>query len=117
MSLPAGGDFSTATGWDWSRFLDFARRFTQRDGSGRITQHGFVLTTGLRGGYGQWICTNGADLFDREYTRCTLDDPRAVDALQFMQDLIYRHGVAPDPQTQSQTQALRDAQTALPSAT
>lgn len=110
---PPAGDFSTATGWDWNQFLDDALRFTVRDGSGRVTQYGFVLNTGLRGGYWQWIATNGAELFDRDYTRCTLDDPRAIDALQFMQDLVYRHGVAPDPETQRQTPALAGSQQAF----
>ena len=37
------------------------------------------------------------DLFNKDFTRCTLDDPRAVEALQLMQDLVHKYRVAPTP--------------------
>jgi multiple sugar transport system substrate-binding protein len=44
------------------------------------------------------VWTNGAELFDKDFARCTLDDARAIEALQFAQDLIYKFRVAPTPQ-------------------
>ena len=84
------------TGWDFGAFLNAAERVTKRMGSD-TTQWGLVLGRGLRGGFGQWIRANGADLFDKDFTKCTLNEPKAVEALQFMQDLIYKYRVAPTP--------------------
>jgi len=89
-----------APGWDFDEFLKAADRLTKRDGSG-VTQFGFAVGRALRGGYGQWVWTNGAEFFDKDFTRCTLDGARAVEGLQFMQDLIYKHRVAPTPQEEA----------------
>ncbi len=86
--------------WDFEAFLTTATRLTKRDG-GDVTQYGFIVTRGRRGGWAQWIWTNGAEVFDKDFTRCTLDDPRAVEALQLMQDLIYKYRVAPTPKEEA----------------
>jgi multiple sugar transport system substrate-binding protein len=41
----------------------------------------------------------GVDIVDSRTkpTKCTLDAPEAVESLQFLQDLIYKYKVAPDP--------------------
>jgi multiple sugar transport system substrate-binding protein len=91
---PPAGDYTSARGWDFTQFTDAARRLTKTDGS--ATRYGFVVEQGLRGGYGQFIWANGGALFDKDYKRCTVDEERAVEALQLMQDLRYRHRVAPD---------------------
>ncbi|HEX2035846.1 MAG TPA: sugar ABC transporter substrate-binding protein [Chloroflexota bacterium] len=95
---PPTGDYATSSGgWEFGQFVETARRLTKwQAGGGRATTYGFVLNTALRGGYGQFVWANGGELFDKEYRRCTVDDERAVEALQLMQDLRYRHRVAPD---------------------
>ncbi|HEU5317744.1 MAG TPA: sugar ABC transporter substrate-binding protein [Chloroflexota bacterium] len=96
IALPTG-DYGTASGgWTFDQFLDAARRLTKSDGGVRASQYGFVLNTGLRGGYGQFVWGNGGELFDKEFKKCTIDDERAVEGLQLMQDLRYKHRVAPD---------------------
>jgi multiple sugar transport system substrate-binding protein len=87
---------STDTGWDFNTFVNAAERLTKRNGS-ETGQWGFILGRGLRGGFGQWIRANGGDLFDKDFTKCTLNEARAVEALQFMQDLMYKYRVAPTP--------------------
>ncbi len=88
---------SNATGWDFDTFVRTAERLTKRSGSD-TTQWGFVLGRGLRGGFGQWVRANGGDLSDKDFTKCTLGEVRAVEALQFMRDLMYKFRVAPTPQ-------------------
>jgi multiple sugar transport system substrate-binding protein len=39
----------------------------------------------------------GGDLFDKDLTRCTLDSPPAMEALQFMADLVVKYNVNPSP--------------------
>ena len=106
VPLPTGDYGSAAGGWTFDQFLDAARRMTKHDGGVRASQYGFVLNTGLRGGYGQFVFGNGAELFDKEFKKCTIDDERAIEALQFMQDLRWKHRVAPDgPALTAMTQA------------
>ncbi len=96
ITPPAGDYGTTAGGWTFDQFVEAARRLTKSEGGARASQYGFVLNTGLRGGYGQFLWGNGAELFDKDFKRCTIDDERAVEALQLMQDLRYKHRVAPD---------------------
>lgn len=87
---------ANATGWDFDTFVKTAERLTKRSGS-ETTQWGFLLGRGLRGGFGQWVRANGGELFDKDFTKCTLGEARGVEALQFMQDLMYKFRVAPTP--------------------
>jgi multiple sugar transport system substrate-binding protein len=47
------------------------------------------------------VWTNGAEVVSQDFRRCTLDGPRAAEALQFMQDLIYKYRVAPTPEEET----------------
>lgn len=84
-------------GWTWDDFLDAAKRLTvEKDG--RVVQWGF-LCTNWSDIWRLFILQNGGDLFD-DYahpTRCTIDTPEAIEAMQFIQDLIYLHHVSPTP--------------------
>ncbi|MBI3973371.1 MAG: extracellular solute-binding protein [Chloroflexi bacterium] len=109
LAPPAGDYGSSSGGWDFNRFVETARRLTKSEGGTRASQYGFVLNTGLRGGYGQFIWANGGELFDKDYRRCTMDDERVIDGLQLMQDLRYRHRVAPDATAFKELQAAGQA--------
>ncbi|MBI5091824.1 MAG: extracellular solute-binding protein [Candidatus Hydrogenedentes bacterium] len=77
--------------WTWDDFIEIAKRLTKRDERGRPLQLGFI-------GYWEWksvVSEWGGHIFNPEGTRCLLDSPEAIAALQFMQDLTYKHHVAP----------------------
>ena len=74
--------------WTWDVFLDAARRLQQPDGS----QIGFNTGTGLRN-WAVWVWANGGEVIDEQKLECTLDRPPAIEALQFLQDLINKHRV------------------------
>ncbi len=80
--------------WTWDEFLEAAKALTVRDARGRVVQYGVVLESNK---YFNFLHQNGADMFDDPLnpTRFTLDDPKAIEALQFMADLINEHQVAP----------------------
>ena len=78
-------------GWTWQDFVETSRRMTRNDARGRIVRFGMV---------GDWDCGNtlvqwGAPAFTPEGTRSEWDSPQAAEAMQFMQDLIYRHHALP----------------------
>lgn len=45
-----------------------------------------------------WLWNNGGDLFSKDGKEVVLNQPAGVEALVFLQDLIYRDGVAPPQQ-------------------
>jgi multiple sugar transport system substrate-binding protein len=83
--------------WSFAEFLDAARALTKRDGSGRVTQWGFVDT---------WVPYYSAGLFGMNNgtpwctprtnpTRLNLDDDAFIEGIQFYADLACRYQVAP----------------------
>ncbi|MBC7121692.1 MAG: sugar ABC transporter substrate-binding protein [Pseudothermotoga sp.] len=80
--------------WDWQKFLDAARKLTKRDARGRVIQWGVVLE---RNKWHLWIHMNGGKIVDNydNPTRCTLNERAAVEAIQFIADLILNYKVAP----------------------
>jgi multiple sugar transport system substrate-binding protein len=82
-------------GWTTDEFLDAATKLTK--GGGEQTW-GWSQGTGLRQ-WGPWVWLFGGDILSKDGTKCILDEPPAVDGLQFLQDLIFRHRVMPPPAT------------------
>jgi multiple sugar transport system substrate-binding protein len=93
VKLPPGG--WTDTTWTYERFLDAARRVTKETPGG--TQWGYLTAHTAFRNWWVWVAANGGELFDKELKTCTLNEPPAVEALQFMQDLVFKHRVMPDP--------------------
>ena len=84
----------TDNSWTFDRFLDTARRVTRESGAG--TQWGFLTTHGGFRNWWVWVAANGGEIFDKDLKACTLNEPPAVEALQFLQDLVFKHRVMPD---------------------
>jgi len=80
-------------GWTWEDFIGVAQRLTKRDARGRLEQLGFIGYWDWMSALGQW----GGSIYTPEGTRSALDSPQAAEAMQFMQDLIYKYGVMPTP--------------------
>ena len=73
--------------WTWSDLRAAADQLKIVDDTGRVERYGL----GIEGGkYMLWVLQNNAALLDdfRNPTKCTLNDPRAVQALQFFADLM-----------------------------
>jgi multiple sugar transport system substrate-binding protein len=90
------------TGWDkkwtFAEFLDAAKALTKRDGSGRVTQWGFVNTFVSYYSAGVFALNNGVQWSTprRNPTHFNFDDPAFMEAVQFYADLANKHKVAPD---------------------
>lgn len=79
--------------WTWETFLEAAKALTKRDGDGRAISLGAG-----RGEWVNWVWQAGGDIFNEDKTKCTLDTPEAIEGLQFAQDLVITHQVAPSAQ-------------------
>ncbi|MGH2353158.1 MAG: extracellular solute-binding protein [Chloroflexota bacterium] len=89
---PPPYDWNART-WTTDEFLDAATRLTRLAGD---AGWGWDQGTGLRQ-WAPWVWIFGGDILNQDGTRCILDQQPAVDGLQFLQDLIYRHRVMPPP--------------------
>ncbi len=85
-------------------FLDMLKRLTKEEG-GRTTQWGFLVNRGQRP-WASWVYSNGGALVHRDdrgvATDSAMADEATVEALQFLQDLMYVHGVSPRPDLESE---------------
>lgn len=95
--------------WTWPEFLETAQKLT-KDSSGRnaldpafdpenIQTYGVSFGTWW-GTYLPFIFSNGGQFASEDGKELLLNKPEAVEALQNLQDLIYKYHVAPTP-TQS----------------
>jgi ABC-type glycerol-3-phosphate transport system substrate-binding protein len=86
--LDAAGVKYPDANWTWNDYLDAFQKCTTRDDSGKATQWGTYVSKdflhpGVWANGGEWM---NADLFG---TKCLLDQPKAMQALQFDWDLVY----------------------------
>jgi len=82
--------------WRWEQdFIPIAQKLTIRNSAGRVVQYGFLCDWTQN--YLQFIWQWGGAMYSEDGTRCTLDSPEAIAAMQFMHDLIYRYRVQPNP--------------------
>ena len=79
--------------WDWDAVLDTARRLTRTGADGK-RQFGLQLRTGNYALF-HWIWNNGGEIWNADRTECLMNRPPAVEAMQYMQDLIVKHRVVP----------------------
>lgn len=93
--------------WSWDQLLETATRLTLDQEGRNPTESGFDPKNVRQFGVSapvttQWtwyplIRSNGGDLTDETGTKYTLNSPECVEVFQNLQDLMYRHRVAPGP--------------------
>ncbi len=81
--------------WDstWADLLKAGTALTKRDATGITTQMGMGRPDWL-----SWVWSAGGDLYNAEGTKMLIDQPPALEALTWLQDLVQRHRVAPNAQ-------------------
>lgn len=98
--------------WGKEEFLEYCEKLTveREDGT---KQYGVQVPGGYFG-MSAWLFNNGASIMNEDFTKCMLNDPKAVEVFQFAQDLIYEYGYAPIPEeTVSAMQQLVDGNIAM----
>ena len=78
--------------WDWNDLAENAVKLTTRKADGTVARWGLVAH-GVRIFWALW--QNEASLIDMETLQCRLQEPAAVEALQFVHDLMHKHRVSP----------------------
>jgi multiple sugar transport system substrate-binding protein len=96
-ALTAAGIAKSDATWTWDKVMESARAVRQRDpNSLGMTMPPYELP----------VRDNGGEILSPDEKRCVLDQPPAVEAIQWMGDLRQRHRVVPDP-TETGGQAAR----------
>ncbi|MCY4438054.1 MAG: extracellular solute-binding protein [Chloroflexi bacterium] len=80
------------TNWHWDDVARHAATLTRRGSSGFALRWGLVAR-GQRIFWALW--QNEASLVDMDTLQCSLQEPAAVAALQFVHDLMHKHRVSP----------------------
>ena len=80
--------------WDWNKMREVAIQLTKdTTGGSKTNQWGLMFETWFVV-WLHWIWSNGGDLFNADSTKCTVSEPKAVEALQFYADLLNKDGCA-----------------------
>jgi len=89
--------------WDWKKYLEVAKKLTQTDPSGRRGRWG----TATDQFWQSYVYQNGGSILSDDLTRCTLSEPPAYEAIQWVSDLINKHHVAPTAEESAEVGALK----------
>jgi multiple sugar transport system substrate-binding protein len=79
--------------WTWDDFKSMAKTLTA--GEGVDKQYGFMADTAWYV-WGPYVWANGGNLWSEDGTRCTLNEPAAVEALEWYAGFM-RNGYSPTP--------------------
>ena len=97
---------ASADAWDFAALAEAADKLTVDDdgrhpsesgfNAGKVKVYGVAAPTGLTA-LTALLKSNGVDLFDEQGTKTNIDSPEAIEVLQNVADLIFKHRVSPTP--------------------
>jgi ABC-type glycerol-3-phosphate transport system substrate-binding protein len=76
--------------WDWNAVLDYATRLKQPD------RWGFWANRSIETGWLNFVIGNGGAFLSSDRKKCVIASPEAIEATQFLVDLIHKQRVAPN---------------------
>lgn len=86
--------------WTWDDFLGIAQKLTTGSGGSKV--YGFALPY-FNFGLTPWFYSNGTSQLNADWTKSNLTDPKMVESVTFIRDLVTRYGVAPQPKAPTPT--------------
>jgi multiple sugar transport system substrate-binding protein len=94
---------------NWSEFIEVSKKLTvDKDGDGVIDQYG--ISFGVKQ---YWLATypfvvsNGGSILNDDYTKCTLDQPEAIETVEFIYDIVNKQKVMPPGEIERDKNAAR----------
>jgi multiple sugar transport system substrate-binding protein len=85
--------------WDWNKLLDVSRQLTKdTSGDGKPDQWGLYTETGdMENYWASLVWQNGGDILSADKKTNLLGTDQAAGGIQFLQDLIWKDKVVPEP--------------------
>ena len=81
-------------GWTWDQCIPIAQKLTQKGPDGRITRYGLLFEWW---NWRHFFSGYRAKVYNENGTRCVVDSPSGIAAVQMMYDLVYKYHVSPTP--------------------
>jgi multiple sugar transport system substrate-binding protein len=75
-------------------FLELAQKLTVRDAEGRVKCYGFLFEWWT---WPHFVSQWGGRVYSEDGSRCEIDCPETIAAIQFMRDLVWKYKVTPSP--------------------
>ncbi len=93
--------------WDWNSLLEASKKLTKKE-SGKPGEFGYQVVGFLDWNLSQFIWQNGGHVTPNDVDpgdTILIDSPEAIEALEFVHDMVWKHHVAPKPAEMGDLQA------------
>ena len=108
----AGIPYPDAT-WDWAKLVEVARKLTKTSGT-TTTQWGFYTeTSDMENFWSSLVWQAGGDILSPDKKTVVIDSDQAAAGIKFLQDLIYKDKVMPQPVPGGTGDAFENGQAAM----
>lgn len=86
--------------WDWNAVQEYGGKLTQRQGSARPSIYGFWVNQAWEEGWLNFVLANGGEFLDptKDYRACLIAAKPAVEAIQYLVDLVLKAKISPTTQ-------------------
>lgn len=81
--------------WNWNTLLEYAQKLTRRGAGPQDTRYGFVVRNSDESGWLNFVFANGGGYLSEDLKRCTIAEPPAMEAIDFLAQMVQKHKVAP----------------------
>jgi multiple sugar transport system substrate-binding protein len=91
--------------WDWAKLVEVGKKLTiDKNKDGKPEQWGlYTETSDMENYWSSLVWQNGGDILAADGKSIVLDSPAATGGLQFLQDLIWKEKVVPEPSLFAET--------------
>jgi multiple sugar transport system substrate-binding protein len=91
MGVPEPGE-----DWTWDDFLEVCKTLADVQGK-ENDRYGYSFWGGAAFSMAPWFFSNGTSYLTEDWKDSNLQDPKVIETVQFLADLIHKHKVAPVP--------------------
>jgi maltose-binding protein MalE len=93
--LAEAGVRAPSGAWKWDELLELAKKLTVRDANGRVQRYGFLCDWDQN--WLQFVMQAAGKFYSEDGSKCVVNSPEAAEAMRFLNDLIHKHRVSPNP--------------------
>ena len=83
--------------WDWNKLVEVATKLTKPSGGGTPQWGFYTETSDMENYWSSLVWQAGGDILSPDKQTVVIDTDQAAAGIQFLQDLIYKHKVMPQP--------------------
>jgi multiple sugar transport system substrate-binding protein len=86
--------------WDWAKLVEVGKQLTVKDAAGKVSQWGFYTeSSDMENYWSSLVWQNGGDIISADHKTNLVGSDQATGGIQFLQDLMWKDRIMPDPAT------------------